>query len=311
MTRPCVSIIMPSLNAGPFLERAICSALDQSYDNIEVFVIDGGSVDGSQDTIRLYENELTWWTSEPTHGRAGAINAGLARVIEHRRAQSSHDIIAIVNGDDLLLPGAVHDVVNRMSKDDAPGWVVGRCMQIDESDRMLGTLEATAPASLAGFLMHNSGHLPAASMFFRHSVIKEYGLFDADLSLGFEYEYACRLLAAGLSPTIMPQTLAARREHPRRRTAIETLRRGGEYIEAAQRYADCLPVPQRVTLWRNCDRRRQIYALAQAETVGGARRLLWQQLLRHPWWLTNDTFRNRLLHGVAHPAPPVAARPAA
>ncbi len=88
---------MPSLNAGPFLERAICSALDQSYDNIELFVIDGSSVDGSQDIIRLYENELTWWTSEPTHGRAGAINAGLSRVIEHRRAQTATSLVESSN----------------------------------------------------------------------------------------------------------------------------------------------------------------------------------------------------------------------
>jgi hypothetical protein len=184
-----------------------------------------------------------------------------------------------------------------MSSPDAPSWIVGQCVRIDSHDHLIGRLEPSPPASLAAYLMHDSGVLPLCSSFFRRSLIEAQGGFRADLPLAFDYEFTCRLLAAGQTPMISSEVFTAKREHSPE--PLRTLGRGLEYIEAARRHAVALPVSQRYALWRNCDRRQRIHALAQAELEGDhGREFLWQQLLRHPWWVVDEALRWRLVHGL-------------
>ncbi len=296
MNQPRITVVTPSLNRGRFLERAICSVLDQGYKNLEYFVIDGGSTDDSVDTIRLYERDLAGWVSEPDLGRAHAINKGLER--------ATGEIVAFLNSDDLYLPGTLSEIVRRMTADDQPQWVVGQYTWISPSDQMRGPQLTSAPRSFASHLMHDSGNLPGATSFWRRRCFQTHGLFDQAMQFGFDYEYGCRLLAAGHWPTMVPRTLVARREHTDNRRASDTVQMGVEYLIAAGRYASTLSLADRYALWVNCDTRRRIYALAQAEIYNGSgRRYLCQQLWRRPWWITNVAVRHAILHGIDHPLP--------
>ena len=132
------------------------------------------------------------------------------------------------------------------------------------------------------------------------------------MAVGYDYEYWCRLLSAGLTPTILPRALAAMREIGDWTDAAEMVEQGLEYITASRRYAACLSLPERCALWRNCDHRERIYMLALAEArAPQARRFLLQQVLRRPWWVTNEALRHALFHGVTHALPADLARPAA
>src|SRR5262245_19754812 len=73
-TWPRISIVTPSYDQGQFIEETIRSVLLQGYPDLEYIVIDGGSTDGAVDIIRKYAPWLTYWTSEPDHGQAHAIN---------------------------------------------------------------------------------------------------------------------------------------------------------------------------------------------------------------------------------------------
>lgn len=294
---PRITVITPSLNQAEFLERTICSVLDQGYENLEYFVMDGGSVDGSVDLILAYADRISYWQSEQDAGPADAINQAL----EH----ATGEIIAVINADDLYLPFTLHEVAKRMSKEDAsqaPAWVVGHCLRIGEMDEQLGQVNARRPSDLAGFLMHDTGHLPVAATFYRSSVFEAYGRFDPKLQFAWQYEMECRLIAEGLSPTIIPAVLSAHREYAHSKSAQNILRCGPEYADAASRYSDRLPFEHRSALCTDIEERDRIFELAKMDmAMNPSRRHLWNQLLRRPWWLANSRYRQTLLRGVTHP----------
>ena len=72
--RPRFSIVTPSLNHKRFIQRAVDSVLGQSGDfDLEYFVVDGGSTDGTLAILREYEGRLQW-SSEADRGQVDAIN---------------------------------------------------------------------------------------------------------------------------------------------------------------------------------------------------------------------------------------------
>ncbi len=303
MVLPRITVVTPNLNQDRFLERAICSVLDQGYENLEYFVVDGGSIDESVDILRLYDGDLTAWTSQPDDGPAEGINKGLR--------QATGDIVAFLASDDLYLPGTLHQIAEAFMQHKAK-WVVGPCVRIDAEDQPLATEEPRPPQSLAAYLMHDDGVLPSASTFMRRDFLDWYGYLDERYQYAFDYEYWCRLIVAGQKPMLLDEPLGAKREHDANMTPAVTMIRGREYIEAARQYAEHLDPEQRSDLWKNCDERERIYALAQAEACGPkARRYLLNQMIKHPWWLGDDALRHVLFHGVEHPLRADELRPAA
>jgi glycosyltransferase involved in cell wall biosynthesis len=55
---PLISIAIPSLNQGDYLEEALQSVLDQNYPNVELVIVDGGSTDSTMDVIDRHRNCL-------------------------------------------------------------------------------------------------------------------------------------------------------------------------------------------------------------------------------------------------------------
>ena len=104
---PLVSIITICKNSERFIEQSILSVLQQSYEDIEYIIVDGGSEDGTIDIIREYENRIDYWLSERDQGISDAFNKGIGK--------STGDIIGILNSDDWYELDAVETVVKNRS----------------------------------------------------------------------------------------------------------------------------------------------------------------------------------------------------
>ncbi|MFO0964057.1 MAG: glycosyltransferase family 2 protein [Gemmataceae bacterium] len=126
---PLVSIVTPSFNQGRFIRRTIDSVLSQDYPRIEYVVIDGGSTDETIDVLRSYGSRLEW-VSEKDRGQSHAINKGLSR--------TKGAIVAYLNSDDTLAPGAVATAARHFQEH--PDWdlIYGEGEYIDEEDKALG-----------------------------------------------------------------------------------------------------------------------------------------------------------------------------
>lgn len=130
MQRLRFSIVTPSYNQAGFIARTIDSILGQQGDfDLDYRVVDGGSDDGTLEILRRYSDPRLTWISEPDRGQVDAINKGL------RAARG--DVVAWVNSDDVLLPGALERVARAFREHPAAEWLHGRCEIIDADDRVV------------------------------------------------------------------------------------------------------------------------------------------------------------------------------
>jgi glycosyltransferase involved in cell wall biosynthesis len=77
INKPLVSIVTVVFNGERHLEETILSIVNQTYNNIEYIIIDGGSTDGTIDIIKKYKGAIDYWKSETDKGIYDAMNKGV------------------------------------------------------------------------------------------------------------------------------------------------------------------------------------------------------------------------------------------
>jgi glycosyltransferase involved in cell wall biosynthesis len=173
MNHPRISIVIPSLNQGEYLEQAILSVLSQDYLDLELIVIDGGSQDTSLNIIRKYANQIAYWISESDCGQSHAINKGFAKC--------TGDIVTFLSSDDTYVSGALIDVGTKFnaSKTLNLGAIVGAFQMQDEKSNIvtnpiLPLIPYTGPIDLT--LVHPSQYrLHQVSTFFTRTALEKVG----------------------------------------------------------------------------------------------------------------------------------------
>jgi len=100
---PLVSIITVVYNGDKYLEQTIKSVINQSYQNIEYIIIDGGSTDRTLDVIQKYKEHLAYFISEPDNGLYDAMNKGIS--------VANGQLIGMINSDDWYELDAIESIV--------------------------------------------------------------------------------------------------------------------------------------------------------------------------------------------------------
>jgi glycosyltransferase involved in cell wall biosynthesis len=125
---PLVSIVIDNYNYGQFLRDAINSALNQSYANIEIILVDDGSTDDSREIIASYGDKILPVLKE-NGGQASAFNAGFDA--------SSGELICFLDSDDILMPEKVAEIVTVFECYPDIGWCFHPLRLVNELRREL------------------------------------------------------------------------------------------------------------------------------------------------------------------------------
>ena len=229
---PRVSIITPSFNQGRFIEATIESVLGQGYPDIEYFVIDGGSTDGTVDILRQFDGRLRW-ISEPDRGQAHAINKGLR--------MASGDVIGYLNSDDLYEPGALRQVGSFFAANPAAHWVTGLCRTID-----VRGAEIRKPItfyknlwlrlrSYRALLVLDYVSQPAT--FWTRNAVETIGEFDESLRYAMDYDYSLRA-GRTFRLFVLREYLASFRVHPESKAGSSANAQFDADLAIARRHTD-------------------------------------------------------------------------
>jgi len=201
MTRPIVSIIIANYNYGHFLAEAIESALAQTWQPLEVIVIDDGSTD---DSLALAGRYPLTVLSQPNQGVSAARNNGAAR--------AAGEYLFFLDADDILLPDAIERLVMELERaGPQAGFAYGRMQYFGEKNGLF-TSHAFEPSALA-----RENYIPACSLI-RRSAFDQVGGWDRGFALREDWELFVRLWHAGYSGAFHPEVYIRCRKHRPRAT---------------------------------------------------------------------------------------------
>ena len=95
MKAPVVSVVIPTYNCGRYVEEAVDSALNQTYRNLEIIVVNDGSTDDTSSRLEKYKDRVRI-VSQANRGLSGARNVGIEL--------SSGEYVAFLDSDDRWRP---------------------------------------------------------------------------------------------------------------------------------------------------------------------------------------------------------------
>ncbi len=175
-----VSIITPCLNSKKTIRQTIESVLNQTYENIEYIIVDGGSTDGTLAVIReyapLFQGRLKY-VSEKDRGIYDAMNKGIRL--------STGRMIGIINSDDWYEPDAVEQIMSEWSWSEKYQVIYGYC-KVFENDRIKLIMKNRHEGLPKAMISH-------PTCFVTREIYQDFGMFLRAFRILGDYELMIRL----------------------------------------------------------------------------------------------------------------------
>ncbi len=131
--RPLVSVICISFNHASFIEEALKSVFNQTYDNVEVIVLDDGSSDDSQRKIKdvLTGKEIEFIAHSENIGYTKTFNEGLSK--------AKGEFVVDFALDDVMKPNFIKAGIDRFTNANmVTGIVYSNADYIDDKSKVIG-----------------------------------------------------------------------------------------------------------------------------------------------------------------------------
>ncbi len=181
-----ISVITICKNEAEYIEKTIKSVIDQSYDDVEYIVIDGGSTDGTVDIIRKYLDRISYFVSEPDSGIYNALNKGLL---------ACHgEIIGIINGGDYYEPGAL-DTVWKSHQDNPDCGILYGDLNFIQGDDIVEKYIAGDDLSRLPYGVINLGHV---ACFVTADTYNTQGIYNEAYKIAGDYDFLLKCYVNGV-----------------------------------------------------------------------------------------------------------------
>lgn len=182
-----VTVVIASYNMGLYLPIALRSALDQTYRDIEVVVVDDGSTDDTHDVVKQFlDDARVRYVRQANGGQARAKNRGIQ--------EAKGAFVAFLDADDVWLPTKLERQIP-LFRSQAVGVVFCRSIEIDAAGSEVRRLDFPLyRGSISGeLLMFN--FVGFSTSVVRRQCFERHGVFREDLGMGIDYEIWLRFSA--------------------------------------------------------------------------------------------------------------------
>ncbi|MCQ4054008.1 MULTISPECIES: glycosyltransferase [Aeromonas] len=201
-----VSVIIPVYNHEKYVEDAIKSVLSQSYNNIELIVVNDGSSDSSHEVITrlIKENEFIYVNQN---------NKGLSKTLKESLKLCHGKYIAIVASDDIWLEHKIQTQVDYMEQNNL---AVACCANVNVINEYNVITQNKNPMNLIesydfARVMTSGFNIPPATILFRADIVDK-TFFDESLKVEDLYLWL-KLTVNGGTIDVLPNILAKYRIH--------------------------------------------------------------------------------------------------
>lgn len=184
---PKVTIVIPVYNGSNYLAEAIDSALDQTYDNIEVVVVNDGSGDkGKTEEIALSYGDKIRYFSKENNGVASALNMGIREMTGEYFSWLSHD--------DVYYPHKVESQIKRLASEAKDVVLYSDYDTIDGESRFKRHVENKhVEPHCFRYALTISHPLHGCTALVPKALFDRFGLFDESLRTTQDYDMWFRL----------------------------------------------------------------------------------------------------------------------
>jgi len=191
-----VSIITATMNSQETIEKSIKSLINQTYKEIELIIIDGGSDDQTLEIIKKYNKYITKIISESDEGIYHALNKGLSI--------ATGDVIGFLHSDDKYHSSDVVETVVKNFNENKTDCVIGDLLIISPKDDKVVRYYRGSNNPIYYFSM---GIMPPhPTVFLKKSIYEKFGDFNTKYQIASDYELLYRLIVrSGINYHYIPQ----------------------------------------------------------------------------------------------------------